>query len=122
LSGRRESPARRAIAKYFREPPALTPDDLGLVFGHAGKGVFVPAESVVEIAPVLPFSLLPGAPGVGVAFWRGRALEVRGIGGSAESFVLVRGAKHDFFLVADTRPAAVSRMLAGDIEPYREET
>jgi hypothetical protein len=121
LSERREPPARRAIARYFREPPALTSDDLGLVFGHAGRGVFIPADSVIEIAPVLSYSLLPGAPGVGVSFWRGRALEVRGIGGAAESFVLVRGAKHDFFLVADTRPAAVSRVLAGDVELYAEE-
>ena len=114
-------PARRAIARYFREPPPSTPDDLGLVFGHAGRGVFVPATSVVEIAPPLPFSLLPGAPGVGIAFWRGRALEVRGIGGPAESFVLVRGTRQDHFLVAETRPAAVSRALAGNVPTYTEE-
>ena len=121
MSERREPPARRAIARYFREPPALTPDDLGLVFGHAGRGVFVPAESVVEITPVLAFSLLPGAPGVGVSFWRGRALEVRGIGAGAESFVLVRGARQDFFLVAETRPTAISRALAKGVVPYSEE-
>lgn len=122
MSERRESPARRAIGRYFREPPALTPDDLGLVFGQGGRGVFLPAGSVVEIAPVLVYSLLPGAPGVGVSFWRGRALEVRGVGGAAESFVLVRGAKHDFFLVAETRPATVSRALAGNVALYAEET
>jgi hypothetical protein len=122
LSERKESPARRAIGRYFREPPALTPDDLGLAFGHGGRGVFLPAASVVEIAPPLACSLLPGAPGVGVSFWRGRALEVRGVGGHAESFVLVRGAKHDFFLVAETRPSAVSRALAGNVELYAEET
>ncbi|MGH9441210.1 MAG: hypothetical protein ACRD16_02935 [Thermoanaerobaculia bacterium] len=121
MSERRDSPARRAITRYFREPPAHTPDDLGIVFGHAGKGVFLPAEAVVEIAPALPSSALPGAPGFGVAFWRGRALEVRGIGNAAESFVLVRGAKTDFFLVAETRPVAISRALASDVESYRDD-
>ena len=89
MSDRHESPARRAIARYFPEPPALTPEDLGLMFRHAGRNVFLPAEAVVEITPAVLFSRFPGAPDLGIALWRGRALEVRGIESPAESFVLV---------------------------------
>jgi hypothetical protein len=121
LSGKRNSPARRAIERYFREPPLLTPDDLGLVVRHVGRDVFLPAPFVVEIAPALPYSLLPGAPGIGISFWRGRALEVRGIGPASASFVLVRGKQRDFFLVTETLPTAISQALAGDVELYTEE-
>jgi hypothetical protein len=121
LSGHRDSPARRAIERYFPEAPLLTPDDLGLVLRHGGRDVFLPAPQVVEIAPVLPYSLLPSAPGVGISFWRGRALEVRGIGGASVSFVLVRGKQRDYFLVSETFPTAVSRALAANVEPYAEE-
>ncbi len=121
MTAYRDSPARRAIGRYFREPPPLTPDDLGIVFRLDGRDVFLPARSVVEITPALPFSKLPGTAGVGVAFWRGRALEVRGMGPSAESFVLVRGEEKDFFLISETRPTAISQALAGDVRLYTEE-
>jgi hypothetical protein len=98
----------------------MTPADLGLVIRHSGKEIFLPAESVIEIAPALSFSTLPGAPGVGIAFWRGRAIEVRGIGAVAESFVLVRGRDLDFFLTSESRPVAVSRALSGAAEAYAE--
>jgi hypothetical protein len=121
LSESKAFPARRAIAKYFREPPPAAPDDLGLVLRYAGRDIFLPASIVVEITPALASSSLPGAPGLGVAFWRGRALEVRGLGPVARSFVLIRGRQAEFFLVAETLPAAISQALAGNVELYAEE-
>lgn len=121
MTDARDFPARRAIEKYFREPPPSAPDDLGLVLRHAGREIFLPASAVVEITPALGYSTLPGSPNLGVAFWRGRALEVRGLGPTANTFVLVRDGSREFFLVAETVPAAVSRALAGDVELYSEE-
>lgn len=98
----------------------MTPADLGLTFRHAGKEVFLPADSVVEITPSLSYSAVPGASGIGISFWRGRAIEVRGIGSVAESFVLVRGSDREFFLTSEDRPVAISRALAGNAAPYTE--
>ncbi len=121
MSDPRPFPARRAIEQYFREPPPAAPDDLGLLVRHAGREIFLPASAVVEITPPLPFSALPGAPGIGVSFWRGRALEVRGLGRPARSFVLVRGKQTEFFLASETLPTAISQAIAGGADVYSEE-
>ena len=113
------STAREAILRYFREPPPLTPEDLGIVFTAEGKAFFLDASEIVEITPALPVSALPRTPH-GVAFWRGRAIEVRGESSRAHSLLLLRGDPQDFFVVADARPRAVSRAEVPEIPFYRE--
>jgi hypothetical protein len=113
------SAAREAILKFFREPPRLTPEDLGILFETGGQGFFIEASEVVEITPPLPVSALPGSPH-GVAFWRGRALEVRGVPDRAHHLLLLRGQPLDFFVVSENRPAAVSRADVPAAALYRE--
>jgi len=113
------SAAREAILRYFREPPRLTIDDLGILFPAGGEEYFLAAEDIVEITPTLPISSLPGSPH-GVAFWRGRAVEVRGVPSRARYLVLVRGRPLDFFVVAEDRPSAVSRADVPEAALYRE--
>ena len=113
------SAAREAILKFFREPPRLTAEDLGILFETGGKEFFLDASDVVEITPPLPVSALPGSPH-GVAFWRGRAVEVRGVPERAHHLLLVRGRPQDFFVVSENRPAAVSRADAPAAALYRE--
>ena len=113
------SAAREAILRYFREPPPLTAEDLGIVFVSGGKDFFLDASEIVEITPALPVSELPATPH-GVAFWRGRAIEVRGTASRAHHLLLLRGDPKDFFVVAESRPRAVSRAEAPEIPDYRE--
>lgn len=113
------SAAREAILTYFREPPRLTVDDLGILFRTGGEELFLEAADVVEITPALPVSSLPASPH-GVAFWRGRAVEVRGVPAVASHLVLVRGRPQDFFVVAEGRPSAVSRADAPTTVLYWE--
>jgi hypothetical protein len=113
------SAAREAILKFFREPPRLTPEDLGILFETGGQGFFIEASEVVEITPPLPVSALPGSPH-GVAFWRGRALEVRGVPDRAHQLLLLRGQPLDFFVVSENRPAAVSRADVPAAALYRD--
>jgi len=113
------SAAREAILRYFREPPRLTVEDLGILFRTGGEEFFLEAAEVVEIAPPLPISSLPASPH-GVAFWRGRAVEVRGSSAPARHLILVRGRPQDFFVVAEDRPSAVSRADVPGAALYRE--
>ena len=113
------SAAREAILRYFREPPPLTPEDLGIVFAAGGREFFLDASEIVEITPALPVSSLPRSPH-GVAFWRGRAIEVRGAASRAHNLLLLRGDPQDFFVVAEARPRAVSRADVPGIPFYRE--
>ena len=113
------TPAGEAILRYFREPPRLTPEDLGIVFTSGGKSWFAPASEVLEITPPLPVSPLPASPH-GVAFWRGKAYEVRGDASAGVSFLLVAGGGAPRFAVSDTRPRAVSRAEEPDAADYRE--
>ena len=113
------SAAREAILRYFREPPPLTPEDLGIVFESEGREFFLDASEIVEITPPLSVSALP-ATGHGVAFWRGRAIEVRGAASHAWNLLLLRGDPKDFFVAAEARPRAVSRADAREIPVYRE--
>jgi hypothetical protein len=113
------SAAREAILKFFREPPRLTAADLGILFETGGKEFFLDAADVVEITPPLPVSALPGSPH-GVAFWRGRAVEVRGAPERAHHLLLVRGRPQDFFVVSENRPAAVSRADVPAAALYQE--
>ena len=113
------SAAREAILRYFREPPRLTVEDLGILFRTGGEEFFLEAADVVEITPPLPMSSLPASPH-GVAFWRGRAVEVRGEPSRARHLILVRGRPQDFFVVAEGRPSAVSRADAPATALYRE--
>lgn len=114
------SAAREAILRFFREPPRLTVDDLGILFTSGGESLFLEAAEVVEIAPPLPVSGLPASPH-GVAFWRGRAIEVRGAVPSRVShLILVRGRPQDFFVAAEDRPSAVSRADVPGAALYRE--
>jgi hypothetical protein len=113
------SAAREAILKYFREPPRLTVEDLGILFRAGGEELFLAAGDVVEITPPLPISSLPGSSH-GVAFWRGRAIEVRGEPSRARHLLLVRGNPLDFFVVAEDRPSAVSRADVAGTVLYRE--
>jgi hypothetical protein len=111
--------AAEAILRYFREPPRLTPEDLGIVFTSGGRSWFVPAADVVEITPVLPVSPLPASPH-GVAFWRGKAYEVRGDLSAAVNFLLVAGDGTPGFAVSETRPRAASRAEEPSAADYRE--
>ncbi|HKB69910.1 MAG TPA: hypothetical protein VKH46_03645 [Thermoanaerobaculia bacterium] len=111
--------AAEAILRYFRQPPRRTPDDLGIVFGSEGAEYFAPAADLLEITPALPVSPLPGSPH-GVAFWRGKAYEVRGNAAGAVNFILVGGGPAPFFAVSETRPRAVSRTEAPGPADYRE--
>jgi hypothetical protein len=113
------SAAREAILRYFREPPRLTVEDLGILFRAGGEEFFLGAVDVVEITPPLPISSLPGSPH-GVAFWRGRAVEVRGVPSRARQLILVRGRPQDFFVVAEDRPSAVSRADVPETVLYGE--
>jgi hypothetical protein len=113
------SAARDAILRYFREPPSLSPPDLGIVFRTGGVEWFVEASAVVEITPPLPVSALPGSP-YGVAFWRGRAIEVRGAASGGGNFLLLRRDQGEYFVVSDTRPMAASRGEAPEIPVYQE--
>jgi hypothetical protein len=113
------SAAREAILEFFREPPRLTAEDLGILFETGGETFFLEASEVVEITPPLPVSALPERLH-GVAFWRGRALEVRGVPERAHHLLLVRGRPLDFFVVSENRPAAVSRADVPAAALYRE--
>ena len=113
------SAAREAILRFFREPPRLTAEDLGILFETGGEELFLDASEVVEITPALPVSALPGSSH-GVAFWRGKAVEVRGAPERAHHLLLVRGRPQDFFVVSENRPAAVSRADAPGAALYRE--
>jgi chemotaxis signal transduction protein len=113
------SAAREAILRFFREPPRLTAEDLGILFETGGQEFFLEASEIVEITPPLPVSGLPGSPH-GVAFWRGRAVEVRGVPERAHYLLLVRGRPLDFFVVSENRPAAVSRSDVPAAALYRE--
>jgi hypothetical protein len=110
--------AAEAILRYFREPPRLTPEDLGIVFTSEGRTWFVPAADVVEITPALPVSPLPASPH-GVAFWRGKAYEVRGDAAAGVNFLLI-GDGAPAFAVSQTRPRAVSRADEPSAADYRE--
>jgi hypothetical protein len=119
-----ESPAREGILLFFPEVLPAAPDDLGVLFRSAGRYYFVDAERVAEVAPVLPVSQLPGSRGRGVAFWRGRAHEVIGEGGSAaKGFVLLRRFPADCFVVSETLPATISRRsLSPEVTDFPEES
>jgi len=112
--------AREAILRYFAEPPRRTPEDLGVVFTLSGRPVFVDAHDIVEITPPLAASRLPGGPS-SVAFWRGKAFEVRGSAENARNFLLLRGAAGAHFVASDSVPRAVSRMESEDVPRYRRE-
>lgn len=111
--------AAEAILRYFREPSRRTPEDLGIVFRSEGNDYFAGAADVLEITPALPVSPLPGSPH-GVAFWRGKAYEVRGAAAGAVNFILVAGDAAPFFAVSESRPRAVSRAEEAGPASYRE--
>jgi len=111
--------ASEAILRYFREPPPRAPEDLGIVFTSNGAERFAPADSIVEITPPLEVSALPGSPH-GVAFWRGRAYEVRGDASRAASLILLAGSPSPFFVVSESRPRAVSRAAVPAVRDFRE--
>jgi hypothetical protein len=112
--------ATDAILRYFREPPPRAPEDLGIVFTADGAERFAPAEAIVEIAPPLEVSALPGSPH-GVAFWRGRAYEVRGNASRAASLLLLSAMPSPYFVVSESRPRAVSRAAVPDVPDFRED-
>ncbi len=109
-----------AIARYFREPPPRSPEDLGIVFASGGVDRFAPASVIVEITEPLPVSAIPGSPH-GVAFWRGKAYEVRGNAARAANLLLVAGAASAYFVVSESRPRAVSRAAASGVPDFRED-
>ena len=111
--------AGEAILRYFREPPRRVPEDLGILFTAGGAARFAAAGEIVEITPALPVTALPGSPH-GVAFWRGRAYEVRGDVSRAVNFLLVSGASSPFFVVSESRPRAVSRADAPGAAAFPE--
>ena len=112
--------AADAILRYFREPPPRAPEDLGIMFTAHGVERFAPAGEIVEITPPLAVSPIPGSPH-GLAFWRGKAYEVRGEASRAESFLLLSGSPSPFFVVSESRPRAVSRAAAPQIPDFRED-
>jgi hypothetical protein len=112
--------AAEAILRYFREPPPRAPEDLGIVFTVAGAERFAAARDVVEITPPLAVALLPGSAD-GVAFWRGRAYEVRGDASRAASFLLLSGSPSPFFVASDSRPRAASRAAVSGVPDFRED-
>jgi hypothetical protein len=109
-----------AILRYFRDPPPPAPEDLGIVFTRDGTERFAPTEAIVEITPPLPVSALPGSPH-GVAFWRGKAYEVRGDASRAVSLLLLTGSSSPFFVVSESRPRAVSRAAVPAVRVFRED-
>ena len=111
--------AREAILRWFREAPRQVPDDLGIVFTAGGVERFAAAADVMEITPALAVTPLPGFAG-GVAFWRGKAYEVRGASARAANFLLVSGPGAPFFVVSETRPRAVSRADVPGAAAFRE--
>ncbi len=112
--------ASDAILRFFREPPPRAPKDLGIVFTSNGAERFAPAEAIVEITPPLVVSALPGSRH-GVAFWRGRAYEVRGDASRAAGLLLLSGSPSPFFVVSESRPRAVSRAAVREVRDFRED-
>lgn len=111
--------AGEAILRYFREAPRQVPEDLGILFTLDGVERFAAAADVVEITPALAVSTLPGSAR-GIAFWRGRAYEVRGGAARAAQFLLVAGAGSPFFVASETLPRAVSRADVPGAAEFRE--
>ena len=111
--------AGEAILRYFREPPRRAPEDLGILFVAGGGEHFAGAGEIVEITPALPVAALPGSRH-GVAFWRGKAYEVRGDASRAVNFLLVSGSSSPFFVVCESRPRAISRAEAPGVADFRE--